>query len=244
MWGSTVDNSNAPGPPSISVYSERGSGGVLAEAVLTLLGRPYTLRDVALFPEHGEATPEQLANAGRLARVNPMRQAPTVVIGGDLNDRGGLVMTESAAILIGLADLHPASGLAPAPNDPARAAFLRWMLYIPAQIYPMYWVRDVPARLAGDDPAQQTALAERAMARVAECWAAMDKQVRPAPWLAGERMTVLDLYVTVVSRFTPRRRRFYEIAPRMAEVVRRVDAEPRLQALWADRFPFEPGWEG
>ena len=42
----------------------------------------------------------------------------------------------------------------------------------------------------------------------------------------------------------PRRRRFYAEAPRLAEVVRRVDAEPRLQPFWAERFPFEPGWEG
>jgi len=27
-------------------------------------------------------------------------------------------------------------------------------------------------------------------------------------------------------------------------VVRRVDADPRLAALWAERFPFAPGWEG
>lgn len=230
--------------PNISVYSEAGSGGVIVEALLTLLNRPYVLRDVALFPEQGDYTPEQLENAGRLARLNPMRQAPTLVLGGDAEDRGGLVMTESAAILIGLADLHPDAGLAPPPSDPARAAFLRWMLYIPGQIYPMYWVRDVPSRLAGDDPEQQARLSERAAERVAECWAAMDRQVRPAPFILGERMTVLDLYVAVISRWTPRRRRFYEVAPRMTEVVRRVDAEPRLQRLWAERFPFAPGWEG
>ncbi len=41
-----------------------------------------------------------------------------------------------------------------------------------------------------------------------------------------------------------RRRRFYAVAPRMGKVVRRVDAEPRLAALWAARFPFTDGWEG
>jgi len=39
------------------------------------------------------------------------------------------------------------------------------------------------------------------------------------------------------------RRRFYAAAPKMAEVVRRVDSEPRLAALWAKRFPFDEGWE-
>jgi GST-like protein len=48
----------------------------------------------------------------------------------------------------------------------------------------------------------------------------------------------------VLSRFGPWRRRFYAAAPKMAEVVRRVDAEPRLTALWAKRFPFDAGWEG
>ena len=30
----------------------------------------------------------------------------------------------------------------------------------------------------------------------------------------------------------------------MSQVVRHVDAEPRLAALWAERFPFVEGWEG
>jgi GST-like protein len=30
----------------------------------------------------------------------------------------------------------------------------------------------------------------------------------------------------------------------MAEIVRRVDADPRLAELWATRFPFHEGWEG
>ncbi len=47
-------------------------------------------------------------------------------------------------------------------------------------------------------------------------------------YLLGDRVSVLDLYVAVVSRWQPRRLRFYREAPRMAEVVRRVDAEPRL----------------
>jgi len=72
----------------------------------------------------------------------------------------------------------------------------------------------------------------------------MDAQVEPAPWIAGARMSVLDIYVTVISRWIIRRRRFYEVAPKMAEVVRRVDADPRLARLWAERMPFAEGWEG
>jgi GST-like protein len=47
---------------------------------------------------------------------------------------------------------------------------------------------------------------------------------------------VLDLHVTVVSAWGPRRPRFYREAPKLAEVVRRVDQDPRLVEFWARRF--------
>ena len=156
---------------------------------------------------------------------------------------GGEVMTESAAILIWLADSHPGSGLAPRPDDPCRPAFLRWMSFVAAAIYALYWVKDVPSRLASG-PEAQAFLVERVLDRIADCWRAMDEQVSPCPFILGEALSVLDIYVAVVSRFRPRRRRFYAAAPKLAQVVRRIDADPRLADLWAERFPFEKGWEG
>jgi GST-like protein len=57
----------------------------------------------------------------------------------------------------------------------------------------------------------------------------------------GDELSVLDLYVTVISRFGPWRTRFYASAPKMAEVAHRVDADPRLKGFWAKRFPFDEG---
>ena len=150
----------------------------------------------------------------------------------------GATLTESAAILIWLTERYLDAGLAPPPGHPARAVYLRWMVYIPASIYSLYWIRDEPGRLAADKAAEAVIL-ERSAERIAECWRLMDAQVSPGRYILGEDLTVLDLYVAVVSRWTPRRARFYAEAPRMAEVVRQVDQDPRLQALWADRFPFE-----
>ena len=72
----------------------------------------------------------------------------------------------------------------------------------------------------------------------------MDSQLTPGLYLLGDEMTVLDLYVAVVSRWGPRRKRFYAEAPKMTPVVRRVDEDPRLADFWGERFPFEAGWEG
>jgi GST-like protein len=42
-----------------------------------------------------------------------------------------------------------------------------------------------------------------------------------------------------MSRWAPGRKRFEAVAPKMSRIVRRVDHDPRLAALWAERMPFE-----
>ncbi|MEZ4310753.1 MAG: hypothetical protein R3F14_22140 [Polyangiaceae bacterium] len=61
----------------------------------------------------------------------------------------------------------------------------------------------------------------------------------PPRYLLGEELTVLDLYVAVVSRFGPWRERFHAEAPRMTPAIKRVDSDARLASLWARRFPSE-----
>jgi GST-like protein len=117
------------------------------------------------------------------------------------------------------------------------------MAYVSSAIYALFWIRDDPSRLS-DEPAEQARIKARTAERIANCWAMMDAQVAPGRYLLGEEIGVLDLYVTVVSRWGPRRERFYAVAPKMSEVVRRVDAEPALAEFWAARFPFTAGWEG
>ena len=211
------------------VHGAAGSGSIPVEATLTLLGLPYEVVENAPW--------ESEAKADAVGQVNRLRQVPAVVL------PTGELMTESAALLIYLADAHPDGALSPGIRTPERAQFLRWMTYIPAQIYSMYWVRDIPSRLAAD-AASEEVIRRRTAERIADCWRMMDEQVSPGSYILGDTLTVLDLYVTVVSRWTPRRRRFQEVAPKLSEVVRRVDAEPRLAEFWARRFPFEEGWEG
>ncbi|WP_334161060.1 glutathione S-transferase family protein [Phenylobacterium sp.] len=211
------------------LYGAPGFGSVIVEAALVLMGQAYERVDLA----HGRWP----ADDERFVAVNPLKQVPALVL------PSGELMTESAAILLWLAEQHPQAGLAPPPGDPGRGQFLRWMVYLPAQIYSMFWVRDAPSRLA-DGEAAEAVIKARTAERIAECWALMDRQVSPGRYIVGDELSVLDLYVTVMSRWTPRRRRFYEVAPKMAEVVRRVDADPRLAAFWAERMPFEDGWEG
>jgi GST-like protein len=214
---------------TITVYGAAASGSVAVEAALTLTGVRYRLVE-------GATWLDEEARA-RVEPTNPMRQVPTLVL------PSGDVMTESAAILLWLADAHPEAGLAPPPGDARRAQYLRWMVYVAAAIYALHWIKPDPARV-GAPPELRGRVVDAVHDRIAECWSIMDRQVAPGRYLLGDRISVLDLYVAVVSRFGPWRRRFYAAAPQMAPIVRRVDADPRLADFWKRRFPFEAGWEG
>jgi GST-like protein len=210
------------------LYGAKGSGSVPIEATLELLKLPYKVVESPVWS--GEEASK------RVAAINPLKQVPTLIL------PSGEVMTESAAILIWLADKYPEANLSPPVNSIQRSAYLRWMVYIPAAIYSMFWVRDVPSRLAHGEDAEAV-IKHRTAERISECWRFMNQQVTPERYILGNELSVLDIYVTVVSRWTPRRKRFYEEAPKLADIVRRVDADPRLQEFWSRRFPFEGNWE-
>ena len=212
----------------IELYGAEGSGSIAVEAALTLLDIPYTLIEGATWAETSARE--------RVAPINAMRQVPTLIL------PGGEIMTESAAILIDLADRHPAAALAPPLSDPRRRQFLRWMVYVSSAIYSLHWIKPDVTRI-GAPAESRSAVVDAVHERIAFCWHNMDAQISPGRYLLGDELTVLDLYVTVVSRFGPWRTRFYAEAPKMTPAVRRVDAEPLLAEFWARRFPFASGWE-
>ncbi|WP_374583392.1 glutathione S-transferase family protein [Pseudoduganella sp.] len=203
------------------LYGAAASGSVAVEAALTLLDIPFELIE-------GETWSSEAARA-RVGTQNAMRQVPTLLL------PNGETLTESAAILVHLADAHPAAGLAPRLDDPMRGQFLRWMFFVSSAIYSLHWIKPDVGRI-GAPPSARDDVVNAVHERIAFCWQAMDAQIQPAPYLLGGRLGVLDLYVAVVSRFGPWRERFYAEAPNMARAIRLVDDDRRLQELWARRF--------
>ena len=207
---------------AIKLYGAAASGSVAVEAALTLLDIPFELIE-------GETWSSEAARE-RVGGQNAMRQIPTLVL------PSGEILTESAAILIHLADAHPDARLSPRLGDPSRAQFLRWMFFVSSAIYALHWIKPDVGRI-GAEPGAREQVVNAVHERIAFCWRTMDSQIDPSTYLLGEELTVLDLYVAVISRFGPWRDRFYAEAPRMSPVIRRVDGDPRMQALWEQRFP-------
>ncbi len=89
--------------------------------MLEEVGAPYELRYVDVM-SGGQKAPELLA-------LNPMGKLPVLV-------DGEVVVTESAAIGLYLADRYAYGRLAPRVDDPARGTYLRWSLFAPSVIEP------------------------------------------------------------------------------------------------------------
>lgn len=96
----------------------RASGTVWT---LEEIGQPYKLEFVDIM-KGGQKSPE-------MKKLNPMGKLPV------LTD-GDVVVTENAAISLYLADRYSSGKLAPAPDDPKRATYLRWSLFAPSVIEP------------------------------------------------------------------------------------------------------------
>src|SRR4051812_41872777 len=92
------------------LYCSKGSGSMLVEAAFERAGVPVEFVDLA-WEDVGW-------NSRVLAPLNPLGQIPTLVL------PDGTVMTESAAMILYLAERAPDAGLAPAIGHPSRPAFL------------------------------------------------------------------------------------------------------------------------
>lgn len=206
----------------MTLYGERGWGSVLVEAQLEWLGLPYAFRAV------GDLFASEEARRA-LAEVNPLAQVPTLVL------PDGRVMTESAAITLHLADITSRDDLVPAPGAPERAAFLRWLVFVVANLYPTFTYADDPARFVPEEGARDGF--RTAVDAHARRLHGMLEAAAGAPWFLGGRFSALDLYVAVFTRWRPRRPWFAEHAPRLHAIAERADRLPELTAVWERNFP-------
>src|SRR5262249_22044805 len=114
------------------LIASKAAGSMIVEAALAVSKLPY---EVEMIP-YGK--PGRQRN--KLLKLNPLGQVPTLLL------PDGRVMTESAAMILHLADMAPKAGLAPAAKDSARPMFLRWLMFIVAALYPTFTYGDDPAR--------------------------------------------------------------------------------------------------
>ena len=207
------------------LYGDIGSGSGPVEMALAEIGAEVELRDVPL------ATDAQLATDYR--KLNPMGRIPTLIL------PDGTVMTESAAMLIALADRHPEATLLPAGDDPARAVALRWILLVACEFYPHVTRYDYPERFSLD-PAHAPAIAARAKEMAREPWRLIERECAPSPFVLGARFSVADIYMAALSRWNEGAQWMPAECPRVEGLAQAVARRPRIAPVWARHVQGQP----
>jgi len=155
-----------------------------------------------------------------------MGRVPTLIL------PDGTAATESLAILLTLADRHPEAGLLPAPGKAGRAVALRWMALVAGEFYPCVTRGDYPERFSAD-PAHAPAIRARAIEMGRDIWRLIESQIRPAPFLLGERFSVADAYLAFTSRWMGGREWTPANCPKVEGIARAVAARPAIAPIWA-----------
>ncbi len=119
--------------------------------------------------------------------LNPLGVVPTL-----LDEEHGLVLTESAAILLWLADRFPESQLAPAD----RADYYRWLVFLTntAQTAMLRWF--YPERYGDGEPVTVAAARD-----AGEAFDIVDRALEGRTWLAAEHRTGADLFLFMLTRW-------------------------------------------
>ena len=144
-------------------------------AALAEIGVEYEL--VRIEREDAQADPAYLA-------LNPLGVVPTLVE----DDR---VLTESAAILLHLADTHPEARLA--PDD--RAQHYRWLVFMTNTIQTTMLRFFYPERYGSDDV---SVIAAQEAGRHFDL---VDHELAGRDWLVGDHRTAADLFLFMLTRW-------------------------------------------
>jgi GST-like protein len=198
------------------LYGAKGGGSMIVEAALARAGAPVEFVDLDW---------DDVGWTSRtLVPLNPLGQVPTLVM------PDGSVMTESAAIVLHLAERYPTAGLAPAPDDAVRAAFLRWLIFLVSAIYPTFTYGDVPKRWVGGDETAGKLLRAGTDEHRNMLWQYVEPHI-PGPWFLGEQWSVLDLYLWPMTFWRPGRAWFAEHCPKLHAIGVAMDADPVCRAV-------------
>ncbi len=201
-----------------TLYARRGSGSTAVEALLCEVGAEFELQDVA-----------RMADGSVLAsylKINPRGEVPALRLADDS------VMTESAAMMIYIADLFPAAGLAPAIDDRTRGIYLRWMLYFASAVYMADLRYFYPDRYSTEvsDAARIKAKASEDMDRD---FAIFAEALGQGPFVLGEMFSAVDIYVAMLVSWAPDLAALFVRHPNLQAHYEAVVQRPKIAPVWA-----------
>lgn len=194
----------------ITLYYSPQTRAAGTRVLLEELGAPYDLHVLNM-----KASEQR---EGAYLAINPLGKVPAI-------RHGDALVTEQVAIYIYLADLFPQAGLTPAPDDPRRGPYLRWIAYYGSSFEPALidsFMKREPA------PVTQSPYSD-----YETMLGALEAQLGKGPYLLGERMTAADILWGIAFNWTM----MFGLVPRKDVFVRyaeRIASRPAFQRVSAD----------
>ncbi len=202
------------------LYAANGGGSMIVEAAFGFTKLPLKIVNVSWH--------DMGWSSKALKGLNPLGQVPTLIM------PDGSVMTESAAIILHLADKVRDFELVPPPGHKQRAAFLRWLMFLVSAVYPTFTYGDVTERWVGMEKDKGAGKALRAAtdAHRKVLWRFVESQIR-GPWFLGKSFSALDLYLWPMTYWRPGRDWFKAECPKLYAIGTAVHAHPLVKKVAA-----------
>jgi glutathione S-transferase len=202
----------------LKLYARANSGSAAIEALLSELDVPVELIDV---PRNADRSiPDWFKT------INSRGEVPALVF------PDGSMMTESAAIMIHLADLFPEKNLAPAVGHPARAQYLRWMVYLAAATY-ISDLRVYYPEKYSDDPQHHVGIKVKGIADLNRDYDVLADGLGQGPYMLGAEFSALDIYAAMLISWSEDVPRLLRRHQNLARLYGLIGSRPKITPVWA-----------
>ena len=200
---------------SYTLYYSPGAASMAVHWMLIEIGAPFetVLLDLGTGAQR----------TGEYLRLNPAGRVPTLAL-------DGVPYTESAALLMLLAERHPEAALAPPVRAPDRARWLEQMVYLANTLLPA--MRDWFYADTDGDPSGAEAVRALARRRIEAAWDRLSGRLADGrAWLVGERLSTVDLLAVMLMRWSRNMPRPATTWPELALYVERLRTLPSFVEL-------------
>ena len=201
----------------LRLYSRAASGSCAVEALIAELGIAVELVDVR---READGSIPQWYMA-----INPRGEVPAIAFPD--ND----IMTESAAIMLHLADLHRSGDLAPPLNSDDRRTYLRWMVYLASAPYISDLRLFYPERYS-TDKSHADGIKAKAIADLNRDFDLFADGMGEGPFVLGQKFSAVDIYAAMLISWSEDITSLFARLPKLEKLYRNVTQRPAIRKVW------------
>jgi glutathione S-transferase len=187
-----------------TLYYAPGACSMAIHIALNECNQPVKLEKVDMMAGQNRS-PEFL-------KINPRGQVPVLVDDGN-------VIYEGAAQLIHILEKHNSPLLPKSGKE--RTDALQWLMYCNASLHPAYARMFFLMKNKGSDD-----LIDVGTAMLNKMWGIIEERLSASPYLAGDKITMADILMTVIANWSTRMPKPITIGPKTKKLLQQVIERP------------------